>query len=131
MSKGDSGGPLMTLKASKQWELTGLASFIHSNATPQSGNGFTLIAPFIQFIQTHIYKSLTDPNMINCSCQCPRGSDSGYAYSTVNSLDGCVDACMAVLSNPCTSSNTYACLGENCTYSTMPPTQDDQPSLST
>jgi hypothetical protein len=30
----------------------------------------------------------------------------------------CVDACKAVLTNPCNSSNTYACLGTNCAYST-------------
>ncbi|CAF0869291.1 unnamed protein product [Adineta steineri] len=59
----------------------------------------------------------TQASRYTCSCQCPRGSNSGYAYSTVNSLAGCVNACKAVSSNPCISSNTYACLGTDCAYS--------------
>jgi hypothetical protein len=125
----------MVLKVSKRWELIGLASFTKLNANPQSSSGYTLIAPSVRFIQTHIHKPSIYPTILNCSCQCPRGFDSGYAFSTINSLDGCVNACMAVSSNSCSSSNTYACLGADCTYSnsynvsTIAPTQDDQPSL--
>ncbi|CAF0892955.1 unnamed protein product [Adineta steineri] len=68
---------------------------------------------------TLVLSTTTQASRYNCSCQCPRGSSSGYAYSTVNSVEGCVDACKAVSSNPCLSSNTYACLGTNCTYSDL------------
>jgi hypothetical protein len=126
----------MVLKASKQWELIGLASFSRYSRILQFGSGYTLVAPFVQFVQTHIHKPSIHPTILNCSCQCPRGFDSGYAHSTINSLDGCVNACMAVSSNSCSTSNTYACLGTDCTYSksynvsTITPIQDDQLSLS-
>src|ERR1700722_16276602 len=107
----------MILKASKLWELIGLASFVRRDANPQTGSGYTLIAPFVQFIQTNIHRAPMPPATTKCSCQCPRGSDSGYAYTTDNSLDGCVAACKAVSSNPCTSSNTFVCLGTSCAYS--------------
>jgi len=49
-----------------------------------------------------------------CSCQCPYGTPQGYAYTTKNSVQACGKACIANPSNPCTPSNTYACLGSNC-----------------
>ena len=52
-----------------------------------------------------------------CSCQCPYGSDQGFAYTSINSSQACVHACRAVLSNPCHNGNTYACLGTSCAYS--------------
>jgi hypothetical protein len=107
----------MVLTASKQWELIGLVSYAKSNPDPQSGDAYTLIAPFLQFIQTNIRKPSIHPTKLNCSCQCPRGFDSGYADNIINSLDACLFACIAMPSNPCTDSNTYACLGTNCTYS--------------
>lgn len=109
----------MILRDSKQWELIGLASFTKLNANSQSGSGYTLIAPFIEFIQTHINKTSIHPTKVNCSCQCPHGFDSGYADSIIDSLDGCIVACIAMTSNPCADFNTYACLGTNCTYSKL------------
>lgn len=127
----------MILKDSKQWELVGLASFTKRGATSQSGSGYTLIAPLLQFIQNHINEAYIHPTILNCSCQCPRGVDSGYALSRVNSLDGCLDACMSESANPCTNSNTYTCLETSCTYSssynatTISSARDQQPFLGT
>lgn len=44
-----------------------------------------------------------------CDCQCPRGTDSGKAYTYGSTAKDCYNACIAVASNPCTRSNTYAC----------------------
>jgi len=52
-----------------------------------------------------------------CFCECPAGSNEGIAYPTEESAEACVQACQAVPSNPCDDTNTYACLGTNCTYS--------------
>lgn len=125
----------MLLKNSKEWELVGIASFKKGNSTSQSGGGYTLIAPSLEFIQTHIQNESIYPTMPICSCQCPHGFNSGYAFSAIHTVDRCVDACMAVISNPCIDSNTYACLGPNCTHSDLynasiiPSTEDHQPSL--
>lgn len=52
-----------------------------------------------------------------CSCQCPYGTSQGFAYTSENSSQGCVRACIATLFNPCVPWNTYACLETNCAYS--------------
>jgi hypothetical protein len=106
----------MVLTASNQWELIGVSSFGGGTANPHFGSGYTRITSSIAFIQENLHRTSMSPTAIICSCQCPRGTDSGYAYSTVNSLAGCVQACMAVTSNPCTMSNTLACLGSKCAY---------------
>ncbi len=67
--------------------------------------------------------------MIKCSCQCPRGSDQGSAYTTVYSAKACIDACTAVPMNSCVRSNTYACLESNCVYSTDYSLTDNSPSV--
>ena len=41
----------------------------------------------------------------------------GVAFSKVNSTDACVDACKAMPFSSCNRYNTYACLGNDCTYS--------------
>jgi hypothetical protein len=127
----------MILRASKYWELIGLASSGKRHATARTGSGYTLIAPFVHFIKNITHTSSIHPSTMKCSCECPRGTDSGYAYSTGNSVDGCVDACKDEPSNPCSNSNTYACLGMHCAYSesytstTSETTQDNQPFLGT
>ena len=109
----------MILTGSKQWELIGVTSFSKVNRTSQSGSGYILIAPFVQFIRTHIHKSPIVSTIGNCSCQCPGGFDLGYANGTINSLDECLVSCMETFSNSCIDSTTYACFGTNCTYSKL------------
>jgi len=127
----------MILRASKYWELIGIASFVKLHATARAGSGYTLIAPFLQFIQNVTHTPSIHPSTMKCLCECPRGTDSGYVYSIGNSLDGCVAACKDEPSNPCNDSNTYACLGTDCAYSesytstTSETTQDNQPFLGT
>ena len=109
----------MVLSDSKHWQLIGLSSFGDGCANPNYGSGYTLIAPFVQFIQTHIDRTTTHSIATKCICQCPRRTDSGYAYTTANSLHGCVKACQAVSLNSCNSSNTFVCLGTSCAYTSM------------
>ena len=54
-----------------------------------------------------------------CSCECPFGDSQGSFYTFINSTEGCVNACIAVSSNNCGPSNTYACLGDRCVYSPL------------
>jgi hypothetical protein len=107
----------MILRASKYWELIGLASFGKRHATGRAGSGYTLIAPFVQFIQNITNKSAIHPSTMKCSCECPRGTDSGYVYSTGNSLDGCL--------------GTHCVYSESYTFTTIGTTQDNKPFLGT
>lgn len=52
-----------------------------------------------------------------CSCQCPLGSDLRFAYTNEYSTDACIQACISIPFNRCLSSNTYACLEQDCAYS--------------
>ena len=61
--------------------------------------------------------TFTVTSLFRCSCQCPYGSVQGSVYTSNNSPEACVRACIASPSNPCISSNTYACLGPDCMYS--------------
>ena len=117
ISKGDSGGPLMILRSSRQWELIGVASIMQRNASNLSGSGYTLVAPYVQFIQSYLNSSTVPLTTIKCSCQCPQGFNLGNAYTHTHSLTACVDACKLVHSYRCTKSNTYACFGSKCVYS--------------
>lgn len=76
-SKGDSGGPLMVLTALKQWELIGLVSYAKSNPDSQSGDAYTLIAPFLEFVQTPIRKPSIHPTKLNCLSRFPITPESG------------------------------------------------------
>ncbi len=73
---------------------------------------FTLFATVFVLIVQH-----TSATVYRCSCQCPHGSSPGFAYTTENSTEACVTACIASPFNPCVASNTYACLGTDCAYS--------------
>ncbi|CAF1054771.1 unnamed protein product [Rotaria sordida] len=58
----------------------------------------------------------TAPPRYTCTCQCPYGVSQGTAYTTTYSAQGCVSACIAA-PNTCIASNTYACLGSLCAFS--------------
>jgi hypothetical protein len=115
--QGDSGGPLMVFTKSKQWELIGITSYGIGCATGKPGV-YTRITAFLTWIQQFINNTSSKPSIHMCSCECPRGSHWTTVYTTIASAFACVDACKTVLTNPCNSSNTYACLGTNCAYST-------------
>ncbi|CAF1130561.1 unnamed protein product [Adineta ricciae] len=63
--------------------------------------------------------TFTVTSLFRCSCQCPYGSIQTSVYTSNNSPEACVRACIASPFNPCISSNTYACLGTNCMYSSL------------
>ena len=71
------------------------------------------------YSSSYVHLTTTISARYRCSCQCPYGYDEGFAYATENSLEGCVSACKAVETNPCTDRNTYACLGADCIYSSI------------
>jgi secreted trypsin-like serine protease len=107
----------MVFTDSKQWELIGITSYGKGCAEKHPGV-YTRITAFITWIQQYLNSTLLEPSSHACSCECPRGSHPSTAYTTISSAFACVDACKAVLTNPCESSNTYACLGTSCAYST-------------
>ncbi len=101
---------------SKQWELVGITSYGKGCATKHPGV-YTRITAFLTWIEQIVNSTSSLSSSHRCSCQCPRGYNPSTAYPTVYTAFACVDACKAVLTNPCNSSNTYACLGTNCAYS--------------
>ena len=107
----------MIFTESKQWELIGITSYGKGCAGTYPGV-YTRMTAFLTWIQQFVNKTSPQPSTHRCSCECPRGSNPSTAYTTVYTAFACVDACRAVLTNPCDSSNTYACLGTNCAYST-------------
>ncbi len=109
----------MLFADSKQWELVGITSYGkgYDCATEHPGV-YTRITAFLTWIQQIVNSTSPQPSSHRCSCECPRGSNPSTAYTSVYTVFACVDACKAVLTNPCDSSNTYACLETNCAYST-------------
>ena len=84
-----------------------------------SGNTYACLGTSCAYSSGYVNSRLpVSSGHYRCSCQCPYGTDQGFAYASINSSQACVDACGAVLSNPCYSGNTYACLGTDCAFST-------------
>ena len=102
----------MMFTRSRRWELVGIKSYGDGCVKPTHAGVYTRLTAFHTFILT-----ISNTTLSKCSCQCPRGSPQGVAYTTSNSAEACIDACKAVSLNPCVSSNTYACLGISCGYS--------------
>ncbi len=107
----------MVFTDSKHWELVGITSYGRGCATEYPGV-YTRITAFLTWIEQIVNNSSSQSSNLRCSCECPRGSNPSTANTSVYTAFACVDACKAVRTNPCNSSNTYACLGSNCAYST-------------
>jgi uncharacterized protein YutE (UPF0331/DUF86 family) len=69
------------------------------------------------YSNSYTYSTTTSIPQYTCTCECPRGFNQGSAYTTEYSAETCIEACIDVSSNLCTSSDTYACLETNCVYS--------------
>jgi secreted trypsin-like serine protease len=109
----------MVFTDSKRWELIGITSYGGGDVCATEYPGvYTRITAFLTWIQQSINNISSQPSIYRCSCECPRGSNPSTASTTVNTAFACVDACKAVPTNLCNSSNTYACLGTSCAYST-------------
>jgi hypothetical protein len=106
----------MVFTAEKRWELVGITSYGFGCAKYRSGV-YTRIPPFLTFIHRILNNTSSRHPTATCACECPRGFKQGSTYTTECSVEACVEACIDVTSNPCTSSNTYACLGTHCVYS--------------
>jgi hypothetical protein len=106
----------MVFTAAKRWELIGITSYGVGCAKKHSGV-YTRITAFLTFIHMILNDTSSRLPTITCACECPRGFNQGSAHTTDYSAEACVEACIDIPSNPCTSSNTYACLGTNCVYS--------------
>jgi hypothetical protein len=108
----------MLFTSSKRWELIGVTSFGWGCANAKFGSIYTRVTAFRGFIE-RITNNISKTSIAaTCSCQCHRGSNQGFAYTTETSSQSCVNACKAVPENPCVATNTYACPGINCVYST-------------
>jgi hypothetical protein len=107
----------MAFTASKRWELVGITSYGYNCTNIKHAGVYTRITPYLTFIDTVINDNSSKIPIATCSCQCPRGSHQGLAYTKGNSLEACIHACKTVPLTSCISSNTYACLGLNCAYS--------------
>jgi hypothetical protein len=107
----------MVFTNSRRWELIGITSYGDGCATEYPGV-YTRVTAFLTWIQQFVNNISSSSSSHRCSCECPRGSKPSTAYTTVNTASACVDACKAVRANRCNTSNTYACLGTSCTYST-------------
>jgi hypothetical protein len=106
----------MVFTAAKRWELVGVTSYGFGCAKYHSGV-YTRITAFLTFIHTILNDTSSRLPTTTCTCECPRGFNQDIAYTTEYSAEACLEACIDVSSNPCTSSNTYACLGTHCVYS--------------
>ena len=115
--RGDSGGPLMAITPSKQWELVGIVSYGRGCGNHEYSGGYTRVAAYEEFIQSVMNGTYIKPISRQCTCQCPHGDNQGVAYTSETSSEGCVSPCIASSASRCTRYNTYACLGTNCTYS--------------
>lgn len=57
--------------------------------------------------------------LVRCSCECRYGSTRSFVYTRENFTEGCVRACTTIPVDTCDSSNTYACLGTECAFSSL------------
>ena len=107
----------MIFTKSKHWELVGIRNSDDDccSKNPPIYIKMTSFLPFIR--QTIIRDKSSELSTVVCTCQCPQGSDQGIAYTNVETINGCIDACKALPTNTCTRSNTYACRGTHCAYS--------------
>jgi hypothetical protein len=106
----------MVFNTAKRWELIGITSY-GFDCAKNHFDVYTRITAFLTFIHRILNDTSSRLPNTTCACECPRGFNQGIAYTTENSAEACVKACIGVSSNHCTSSNTYACLGTNCVYS--------------
>ena len=107
----------MATTPSKQWELIGIVSYGRGCGNHEYSGGYTRVAAYEEFIQSVMNGTYIKPIPWQCTCQCPYGAHQGVAYTSKTSSEGCVAACIALSASRCTTHNTYACLGANCTYS--------------
>ncbi|CAF1091394.1 unnamed protein product, partial [Adineta ricciae] len=104
-----------------------------SNNSPEACVRACIASPFNPCISSNtyaclgtncMYSSLYDSPVVTntivqrfqCTCQCPYGSTPSFAYTSENSSQACIRACIASPLNPCIPWNTYACLGTDCVY---------------
>src|ERR1700722_17983589 len=92
------------------WTLVGLTSYgPEPCAHSQYSDVYTRVSAYRSFINNHV-------PIYTCSCHCPEGTDSGQAFTTINSAEECVYACLTVPGNACLKSTTYACIYSRCSY---------------